>query len=479
MAQVINTNVTSLIGQRNLNVSSNAMQTSIQRLSSGLRINSAKDDAAGLSISQRMTSQIRGMSQAVRNANDGISLAQVAEGAMQETTNILQRMRELSVQSANSTNNSTDRKSIQDEVGQLQSELDRVAFDTQYNGQRILDGSFTNASFQVGANANQTITFSIGNVQASAIGAIAAQTGNTVSASAATDITLKVGSGSTTSIDSSAGYVGAANGQDATSAYAKAAAINEAGIIGLSVTASTTGSQAVGTIGHGGATDTYNLTLNGVEVFNSESVTNGLSNVSLRDAINGVSDQTGVAASLNGGTLTLTAADGRNITVTESGTNFVSGTDGISVTGGSFDPATTPLRGKVTLSATEAITIGGTTADIGLGAFIAKDSLGIDSIDVSTAAGAQTAIQRIDAAINSVDSSRGAIGAIENRFDFTIGNLQNVSDNLSAARSQIQDADYAAETANLTKNQILQQAGTAMLAQANSLPQSVLSLLGH
>lgn len=479
MAQVINTNFTSLTAQRNLNVSQSAMQTSIQRLSSGLRINSAQDDAAGLAISQRMTAQIRGMNQAVRNANDGISLAQVAEGAMQETTNILQRMRELAVQSANATNNSSDRQSIQDEIGQLKSELDRVAFDTQFNNQRILDGSFTNASFQVGANANQTITFSIGNVQSSAIGGIATQTGTQVSNAATTDLTIAVGSGATVSIDSSASYAGAANGQDATSAFAKAAAINEAGITGLSVTASTTGSQAVGAIGHGGATDTYNLSINGVEIFNGQSVTNGLSNVALRDAINANSTQSGVVASLNGGTITLTAADGRNINVAESGTNFVAGTDGISVTGGAFDTATAPLRGQLTLSATESITLGGTVANDGLSSFIAKDSLGINSIDVSTAAGAQTAIQRIDSAIDSVDSSRAAIGAIENRLDFTISNLQNVSDNLSAARSQIQDADYAAETANLTKNQILQQAGTAMLAQANSLPQSVLSLLGH
>lgn len=479
MAQVINTNFTSLIAQRNLGASSSSMQTSIQRLSSGLRINSAKDDAAGLSISDRMTSQIKGMSQAIRNANDGISLSQVAEGAMQVTTNILQRMRELSVQSANSTNTTTDRKSIQDEVSQLQSELDRVALDTEFNGQRVLDGSFTNASFQVGANANQTISFSIGNVKSSALGGIATQTGTEVSANAATDLTIAIGGGTAKSIDSSAGYVGTDNGQDATSAYAKAAAIKAAGITGLNVTASTSGTQAVGAIGHAGATDTYNLSVNGVTIFNEQSVTTALSNTALRDAINGESEATGVIASLNGGSLTLSAADGRNITVTESGTNFVSGTDGISVTGGSFDPASSPLRGQVTLGASQSIAVGGTEADVGLSAFIAKDSLGINSVDVSTAAGAQVAIQRIDAAINSVDTNRAAIGAIGNRFDFTISNLQNVSDNLSNARSQIKDADYAAETANLTKNQILQQAGTAMLAQANSLPQSVLSLLGR
>lgn len=475
MAQAINTNVPSLIAQRNLGASSKAMGTSIQRLSSGLRINSAKDDAAGLSISERMTSQIRGMNQAVRNANDGISLAQVAEGAMQESTNILQRMRELSIQSANSTNNSTDRQSIQSEVTQLKSEIDRIALNTQFNGQRVLDGSFSSASFQVGANANQTIGFSIGSVKASSIGGIATSTGNEVTGAASTDITIALGGSSATTVNSSAGFTGTANGQDATSAYAKAAAINDAGVTGLTVTASTTGTQTVGGIG-GTAADTYNLTLNGVAVFTGEDVASAMSNSTLRDAINGVSDQTGVIASLNGGDLTLTAADGRNITVTESGTGFTAGTDGISVTGGDFDGA---LRGKLSISAPDTINIGGTTATIGLASAIAKDSLGIDTVDVSTAAGAQTAIMRIDAALSSVNSSRAGMGALQNRFESTISNLQNVSDNLSAARGRIQDADYAAEMANLTKNQILQQAGTAMLAQANSMPQSVLSLLGH
>ncbi|CAM2797892.1 flagellin [Legionella worsleiensis] len=475
MAQVINTNVASLTAQRNLGVSGNAMQTSIQRLSSGFRINSAKDDAAGLAISQRMTAQIRGMNQAVRNANDGISLAQVAEGAMQETTNILQRMRELSVQAANSTNNSSDRESIQSEVSQLQSELDRISNNTEFNGQRILDGSFTNASFQVGANANQTINFSISSVKSSAIGGIATETGTEVSAAAATDITIAVGGGSATSINSSAGFAGSLNGQDGTSAYAKAAAINDAGIAGLSVVANTTGTQTVGAIG-GTAADTYNLTINGVAVFTGQDVATAMTNSTLRDAINGVSDQTGVIATLNGGDLTLSAADGRNITVTESGTGFTAGTDGITVTGGDFDGV---LRGTLSISATDSLAIGGTVATVGLSAAIAKDTLGIDSLDVSTADGAQTAIKRIDSALNSVNANRASMGALQNRFDSTIANLQNVSDNLSAARSRVMDADYAAEMANLTKNQILQQAGTAMLAQANSMPQSVLSLLGR
>lgn len=475
MAQVINTNVASLTAQRNLGVSSNAMSLSIQRLSSGLRINSAKDDAAGLSISQRMTAQIRGMNQAVRNANDGISLAQVAEGAMQESTSILQRMRELSLQSANSTNNSTDRQSIQSEVTQLKSELDRIAGNTQFNGQRILDGSFTNASFQVGANSNQTINFSIGSVKSSSIGGIALATGTEVSAAASTDITVAIAGGPATTVNSSAGFAGSLDGQDATSAFAKAAALNDAGISGFTATANTSGTQTVGAIG-GTAGNTYDLTLNGVAVFTGQDVSTALSNSALRDAINGVSNQTGVIASLNGGDLTLTAADGRNITVTEGGTGFTAGTNGISVTGGDFEDA---LRGTLTVSAQDTINIGGTVATLGLNAAIAKDATGIDSLDVSTAEGAQIAIMRIDAALGTVNSNRADMGALQNRFDSTIANLQNVSDNLSAARSRIQDADYAFEMANLTKNQILQQAGTAMLAQANSMPQSVLSLLGR
>ena len=476
MAQVINTNVVSLNAQRNLTVSGNAMAQSIQRLSSGLRINSAKDDAAGLSISTRMSAQINGMNQAVRNANDGISLSQVAEGAMQETTNILQRMRELAVQSANYTNNSDDRKAIQSEVGALQSELDRIATNTEFNGQRILDGSFSGASFQVGANANQTISFSIASVKSTAIGGIAKQVGNEVTGAAATDITISVGGGSAVTVNSSAGFAGNAY-QDGTSAYAKAKAITAANISGVSVTASTSGTQTVGAIG-GTAADTYNLTLNGVAVYTNQDVEIALTNSALADAINNVSDQTGVIASLNGGDLTLTSSDGSNILVDETGSTgtFVLGTSGIGITGGDFDGT---LRGKLTISAPDTLAIGGTVATVGLSAGIAIDNLGVDVIDVGTVTGANDAILRIDAALGSVSSNRAQMGALQNRFDETISNLQNVSNNLSSARGSILDADYAAETAILTKNQILQQAGTAMLAQANSLPQSVLSLLGH
>ncbi|TCS39195.1 flagellin [Paucimonas lemoignei] len=472
MAAIINTNIASLNAQRNLTTSQSSLATSLQRLSSGLRINSAKDDAAGLAISERMTSQIRGLNQASRNANDGISLTQVAEGAMAESTNILQRMRELSIQSANSTNSSGDRKALQEEVASLQSELNRVAQTTEFNGQRILDGSFTGASFQVGANANQTINFSISSLKGSSIGGIASSTGTEVGAAAAADITIAIGGGAAQTINSSAGYTGNTY-QDATSAYAKAAAINDAGIAGLSVTASTTGTQTVGAIG-GTAGDTYNLSINGVAIFTNTDVATAMSNATLRDTINANSSQTGVIASLNGGDLTLTAADGRNIVVTESGTGFTAGTDGLSVTGGDFDGT---LRGTLSVSATDTIAIGGTVANLGLNASIAKDALGVDSIDISTAAGAQTAIKRLDAALGSVNSNRAAMGALQNRFQSTIASLSTTSENLSAARSRIMDADFAAETAQLTRGQILQQAGTAMLAQANSLPNGVLSLL--
>lgn len=473
MAQIINTNISSLTAQRNLNVSQSSLATSLERLSSGLRINSAKDDAAGLAISERFTTQIRGLNQAIRNANDGISLAQTAEGALSTVSDALQRIRELAVQSANSTNSSSDRQALQEEVAQLQSEINRVATTTEFNGQRILDGSFSSGSFQVGANANQTIEFSITSAKSSSIGAIASETGVEVAAAAATDITIAVGDGTATNITSSANFTGDTY-QDATSAFAKAAAINDAGISGLTVEATTTGTQTVGPIG-GTAGDTYNLSINGVAIFTGADVATALTNTQLRDSINLVSNQTGVIASLDGGDLTLTANDGSNIDVTESGTGFVAGTDGITVTGGDFDGT---LRGSLEISAPNTITIGGTVANLGLSASISLDTNGVDTVDVSSAAGAQEAILRLDSAINTISSQRASLGAVQNRFESTISNLSITAENLAASRSRILDADFASETANLTRAQILQQAGTAILSQANALPQNVLSLLG-
>ncbi|MEN8189425.1 MAG: flagellin [Thermodesulfobacteriota bacterium] len=476
MGLTINTNVMSLNAQRNLGKSQGALAKSMTRLSSGLRINSAKDDAAGLAISDRMTSQIRGLNQAVRNANDGISLAQTAEGAMQESTNILQRMRELAVQSANDTNTSSDRSSLQAEVNQLISELDRIATTTSFNGQRLLDGTFSGAVFQVGYNAGETIEFGIASAKSSSVGSIAEGTGTTVADATAADITIALGGGVAQSVSSSADYVTSVSGQDAVSAFAKTAAINDAGIAGLTATAETSVVSTVGTIG-GTALDTYDLDINGVSIYSGVDVAGGLTNAELRDAINANSADTGVIASLSGGDMTLTAADGRNITVTEAGTGFVVGTDGLAadadITSG------TAVRGTISLSATESIVIGGTQANIGFtAAGVAKDTDGIDDVDISTRAGADTAMLRIDAAIASLDSSRGDLGAVQNRFESTIANLQNISENVSAARSRILDADIAQETSAMTKNNILQQAGVSILAQANQAPQLALSLLG-
>ncbi len=477
MAMVINTNVASLNAQRQLGRTSGSLNTSLERLSSGLRINSAKDDAAGLAIADRMTAQIRGLNQAVRNANDGISLSQTAEGALQESTNILQRMRELAVQSANDTNSVSDREALQGEVTQLQAELDRIAQTTEFNGKRILDGSFSGATFQVGANAGQTINFGIGSAKASAMGQIANQTSTEVSAAAATDITIGLGTNTPQAITTSVNYADGTY-KDSTSAFAKVAAINDAGITGLSASATTAGTTTYAAVG-GTAADTYTLTLNGVDIYNNADVATALTVNEVRDAINTQTDATGVLASVSGGDLTLTAADGRNIVVAESGTGFTAGTDGLLNGSGDFAAgAADTLRGTIELSAADNIVLGGTLANIGFTANITLDTNGIDDVDISTQAGSATAIQRVDAALSQVDTIRGDLGAVQNRFESTIANLQNVSENLSAARSRIQDADFAAETAALTRSQILQQAGTAILSQANQSQQSVLSLLG-
>ncbi|RMF45205.1 MAG: flagellin [Deltaproteobacteria bacterium] len=475
MALTINTNVASLNAQRNLNKSQGALAKSMQRLSSGLRINSAKDDAAGLAIANRMTSQIRGLNQASRNANDGISLAQTAEGALQESTNILQRMRELSLQSANETNSSSDRKSLQAEVSQLISELDRIANTTTFNGRRVLDGSFSNATFQVGANAGETISFSIGSAKAASIGQVASGTGGVVSANVTSGMTVKVGAGAAFNIASSANFAHATDttyrGGD--SAYAKAAAIKDAGIAGLSVSAKTEVSTTSWADIGGSAGDTYQLQINGVNVYDAGTdVSAALTVTDVKNAINAVSDQTGVVASDDGTDLTLTAADGRNIVVTEVASSTVTGFAGK----GTVAASGSVNRGKISLAASDTITItNGSESNL---SSIAKDTKGIDSVDISTASGAQEAIQRIDSALGSIDSIRGDLGAVQNRFETTIANLQNVSENLSAARSRILDADIAQETSAMTKQNILQQAGVSILAQANQAPQLALSLLG-
>jgi flagellin len=515
MAQVINTNVLSLNAQRNLSTSGSQLATALQRLSSGLRINSAKDDAAGLAISNRFTTQINGLNIAARNANDGISLAQTAESALGELTNNLQRIRELAVQSANASNSSSDRAALDQEVQQRLAEVDRIATQTSFNGQKVLDGTFGNANFQVGANVGETISVGLStSVRTGAIGKTAdyvsgtaqynntlnvGQQGGGVTAAALGSgaLTIALGSGAAVSVGGSASYAGVPASQGANSAYAKTAAINAAGIGGLTATADTTVQVAFTNVT---TTNTaYSLSVNGTAIYTnldtSATGTNtALTGTAVVTAINSNASASGVTATFDSvnNRIALQAVDGRDITVSqtttgETGTGFgaLGGTNNATnVTTGSLATATTAVAvsktygGSIRLTAADSITLGGTPASIGYTATsLALGNSALNSANVTTVANANTTITRIDAALTAVSSLRSTFGAIQNRFDSTIANLQAVTENLSASRSRILDADFAAETANLTRAQILQQAGTAILAQANAVPQNVLTLL--
>lgn len=482
MAQSINTNVASLNAQRNLSRSQGLLSTSLQRLSTGLRINSAKDDAAGLAISERFTTQIRGLNQAVRNASDGISLAQTAESALGELTNNLQRIRELAVQSANATNSASDRQALDNEVQQRLAEVDRIASQTSFNGLKVLDGTFGNASFQVGANVGEKINVSLTTgVRANQIGQIASATGTRVNATpvgGTATSTIQVGSAEAVQIGISA----------SASAADKVAAVNAAGISGLTATATNTVSAAFTTLSTGtpGQTDAdYDLVINGVDIYSDFDFdgTNGanLTGADVAAQVNLFANQTGVTATFDGtaGELTFTTSDGRDIVVeqTRAGTTAAGGITDTAVAADFAGTATT-TRGTVTLSATENITLGAdAAANLGLGTSIALDSTTLESASITTVTGAENTIQRVDAALTTINSLRSEFGAIQNRFESTIANLQTVSENLAASRGRILDADFAAETAQLTKAQILQQAGVSVLTQANAQPQLALSLL--
>ena len=688
MASVINTNISSLNAQHNLAKSGATLQTALERLSSGLRINSAKDDAAGLAISERMTSQINGLNQATRNANDGISLTQTAESAVSGMTDNLQRLRELAVQAANSTNSASDRASIQSEVSQLVSEIGRISGTTDFNGLKLLDGSFNNKTIQVGANSNQTIAVSIANTstdrlgstntstltatnnstamaagdlilngtsigaslatsdnasttnaaisaisKAAAINALSSTTGVTAQANA----TIAVGSAQTTSaanagvgivtingVATDAVTIGGGNGTSDRTALVQAinakssltgviatdtglnatgiqlsaadgrninvvlsatasvgtysvfssgstgittgtsygnftlssvkeitvtgsanianagvvagtystqiaAASTSAGsstafaagdfringaVIGASLTASDTASTlnnstssiakvaAINAISSfTGVTASVNanqlngavmtaaaatgtLLINGVETASFTTTSDGTaSRTIVMNAINAISGRTGIVAT-DGGTsalgINLVAADGRNIVTSVTGT-ITSSNSGVVAT-----TASIAQYGTFTLSSSKSFTvsIGDTGASLSTRAMLAAGTYGsgqtgqsLKSIDVSTTNGANNAISAIDNAINTLNSVRGDLGALQNRFTSTVSNLSSSSDNMTAARSRIRDADFAVETAKLSRGQILQQAGVAMLAQANALPNNVLALL--
>ena len=503
MALTINTNVNSLNAQRNLTSSQMDLSQALQRLSSGLRINSAKDDAAGLAIAQRMTTQINGLDQAQRNANDGVSLSQTTEGALQEVTNNLQRIRELSVQSANATNSASDRLALDNEVQQRLQEIERIASQTTFNGQRTLDGTFGTALFQVGANVGETISINLAQgVKASQIGQIATQTSSTgvTNANLSGAGTIQVGSNAAKTVGLAT--QGTSAGQSIGSAYGKAAAVNAASVPGLTVTATNDIEYTVVATTGVAAPDTYSLKLNGQDIFASYNQnTNGvLSAQQITDAINGQTTVTGVTATLNGANLRLSAADGRDInfgqtfagaaaggiTAGAGGSTTVNGVtyrDGLISTvanATAYAANASTNGGTVTLSASNNIVAVGDGLLLGFATAnftIAKDTITLAAQNVQTVAAANTTIQRVDAALTSISSLRSALGAIQSRFESVVTSLQTASENLSASRSRIQDADFAVETAQLTRAQILQQAGTAILAQANSSPQSVLKLL--
>jgi flagellin len=510
MALFVNTNVASINGQRNLMGSTSSLETSMTRLASGLRINSAKDDAAGLQISNRLTSQINGLSVAMRNANDGISMAQTAEGAMQESTNILQRMRDLSIQSANETNSTVDRKSLQEEMTQLNNELDRIANTTTFGGQKLLDGSFGVQQFQVGSQANETIAISINSAQTDDLGSARYSMGGTnLAASAATSLGSAVAANSHPLANASemltidginTGQVTIAQDDSAADISSKINSIfNTTGVNADAKTALRLSDFAGGAAGdgisfslsNGDRTETISFTATGVVEDDMQIMVNKVNENAASLGIGAVYD-----AATNAVILTSEAGDNIGITewadsggadavMTIQGRSYADDQDVgapviLDVAAGDLEVTVT---GQVQMDSTVLFNVNSNTANSDLTGLVAANELAqaveisIETIDITTALGAQDAIAIIDGALSKIDKNRASLGAVQNRLESTVNNLANIVENSSGARARIRDTDFAAETAELTRNQILQQAGTSILAQANQLPQSALSLL--
>ncbi|MBB3117733.1 flagellin N-terminal helical domain-containing protein [Pseudoduganella violacea] len=493
MASVINSNIASLNSQRNLTGSQNALNTSLQRLSSGMRINSARDDAAGLAISDRMTSQIRGMTQAGRNANDGVSLAQTAEGALSSSGDILQRIRELAVQSSTSTNSGSDRAALQTEVTQMAAELNRIANTTAFNGQNLLDGTMGTAQFQVGADAGQLISATGANFQTNIYGnnQIA---NNTMTAFDGTNVANDTRTGNFTinGPRGSSAAITVAQGDSAKAIASKANA--ESGKTGVSASAITEVNLKLG------PSESFTFDLigdNTTAVKVSFAVGAGANEASdfaaALTAINAQTAKTGITAEFDASAATpslkLTHSGGADIKVQNTALpatpNLVAAVqtyaaDGVTLAGAAVNLLDNAAQGvgvgRVTFDSSSSFSVTeGTATTMNLGGTSNLNS--VSQLDVSTFKGAQLAIKIADAALATVNTQRASFGALQARFASTISNLSATTENLSASRSRIQDTDFAAETASLTRGQILQQAGTAMLAQANSLPNGVLSLL--
>ncbi|MDZ5632686.1 flagellin [Janthinobacterium sp. GMG1] len=501
MAAVINTNISSLNSQRNLSTSQSALSTSLQRLSSGMRINSAKDDAAGLAISDRMTSQIRGMTQATRNANDGVSLAQTAEGALASSGDILQRIRELAVQSSNATNSSSDRQALQTEVGQLGSELNRIAQTTSFNGQALLDGTMGTANFQVGADANQLISASGANFLTNTYGNnriandASAVKKDAVGNAVVGKLTIS-GSIGTTTVDTTAAVAetapGAGDAIKGSTAKSVAADINsQTAKTGVTATAQTDVNLNLGAESYSFSIGSDNAKGVTVSFAVSGTASTAADYAAGINAINAQTAKTGVTAqydSVNKG-MKLTNASGENIALTQGTTaNTKFDVDGYKADGKVqaaaqsiiTAAAAATVNGRVTFDSQNSFSVTETTTTgLAIGKATAQGSTlnSVSTLDVTTFDGAQLALKIADAALATVNGQRAQYGALQSRFSSAISNLQSTTENLSASRSRIVDTDFASETANMTRGQILQQAGTAMLAQANSLPNGVLSLL--
>jgi flagellin len=491
MALTLNTNIDSLVAQNNLTNSQALLSQSLTRLSSGLRINSAADDAAGLAISQQFTTQVNGTNQAISNANDAVSEAQTAGGALTTIINNLQSIRTLAVEAANGSNSASDRAALNSQVQQQIAEITQIASQTNFNGAQVLDGSSGTTVFQVGANVGDTIGINLSQgVEASQIGQYASISGVVTGAALATgDLTLAVNGGTATAIVASQAGTGNAVGQANGSAYSIAQAINASGISGLTATASTkTAALTVANVGTSGAVaGTYQLQINGVNVFGAggftlaASTTNQLTQAQIQAAINNVSAQTGVTADSNaaGGALELQAADGSTITYTQT----VAGADTVGGIAGAASGTAYTTYGTLNLSASTSISVGG-TAPATVAAALVNGSLfdqnsgtALSGQNVSTVAAANNTIQSVDAALATVSAFQATLGAIQNRFTSAVSNLTSTSQNLTQSRSTIEDANFAQETANLTQAQVLEQAGISVLAQANQEPQLILKLL--
>ncbi len=476
MGLFINTNIASINARRNLLGSSTDLSRSFQRLSSGLRINSAADDAAGLAISTRFTSQVRGLSQAVRNTNDGISMAQTIEGAMQESESILQRIRELAVQAASDVNTKADRESINEEVDQLISELNRIGNTTTFNNQNVLNGKNVQTFFHVGAGARETLAFSIKDARASSLGRAAVLTTDAV-----TSIAFSEGDVTINGVD-----VRATTGTDDTvstslatsSALAKATAINDSSEhTGVTARALDTVVNTGTDVGGGTLDSTNYVEINGVTITGFTVAQSDADDILVTE-INAESSETGVVASLDSNNdLVLTAVNGRNIQVNTVGT-------GGAITGLNAGAAgDTVSFAALEINSDEFIRVTG--ANAARGGFVSNNEIvgvsstnAVSTVDVLSRAGANRTIEVIDRAIAQVSSDRAELGAVQNRLESTVSNLTNVVENISAARSRILDADFAFESAALARHQILQQAGTSILAQANQQPQQALALIG-